>query len=320
MKKIVTLKPKILKAIHWNGAVDMFLIFIISIKENNEIREYQMRNIGDFIHGIKNKKELNFANFKTETIGVSELDKESIEIVKKVLIPYGSDVKNSNQFFMNGTSIKISSENIENIFAVLKHDIISVEETKQKGGKNFSISLKYKMNFIDENPKIDFNIIKQGEKIYLELHETTLYNLILGKKHFFVEMNKALYKMDQNYKNYMYPLLDVFYKKIAKGERKIEIKNPQNFFNITLLKLKEYSDIKIEEELIQKYMLSDAKEKINISLKKDILNAICSFEYKNYNNKRNTVIEEKISNEFLNFGFKKTDFNIEEEGKKLVVS
>lgn len=215
---------------------------------------YKIKNFPEFYDRMQ-KKEIYRYGAKLEfTHEEDAFDIRTIPLLKYVLkyseiIKYANEATNPYTYYgrtMEDSYITISNTGMDELFEVLQGQ----EVLFQKDGK------EEKILFLNSAPNIEFLVEEQGKNEYSLTPNiaTYEYETIEGRNYIYFELDKILYKCDENFKNTTLKLLQVFRNNFTNSIvfPKEEI---TTLFSIVFPKVK--NQIKIEnlnEEEIEKYI------------------------------------------------------------------
>ena len=287
----------------------------IEFKIGNK-KMYKIKNLADFYTRMLNKESYKYGQ-KLEFIHTrdtfSEESKPLLDFILKYseIIKYANSNSNSNFRYygkaLNETNILLSNTGIDDLFEVLK-------------GKEVEFNKDYsaeKIEFTEEEPKLDFILKKNKEGNYIIYPNKEIYEITIlrGRTYKYILVDKKLYRCSKEFERTSLKLLELFRQnyvtEIEFGEEELT-----EFFAVVAPKVKDA--IKIEgltEEEIEKHKPKELIVKVFLDFdKNDYLVADLRFCYEenefnplNENEKinfpRNMIGETKALNVFRKTGF-----------------
>ena len=216
-------------------------------------RVYKIKNISDFYTRMEKKEKYKYSE-KLNFIHTVEAFSDDSQEILKFLLKYAEIIKYANSntsnlnYYgktMNESSILLSNSGLDEIFEILKG-------TKVQFGNESS---ENKVQFIDENPKIEF-ILKKLEQDEYEIYPNVdifKLSILNGKKYKYVLKDKFLYRCEQEYTDSTLKMLEIFRKNYI-TEAKLGKEELKQFFSIIMPRINDAVNFKnIGEEEIEKY-------------------------------------------------------------------
>lgn len=304
----IKLEPKIL---YDKFSADMKVEFKIGDK-----KMYKLKDLSDFYIRMLNKEFYKYGE-KLEFIHQKEMFEEEskplLEFVLKYaeIIKYANSNSNSNYRYygkaLNANSIILGNSGIDELFDILK-------------GKSVDFQKDYineKIEFVDENPNIEFELKKIKDEQYSIVPNTDLFNItmIKGKNYKYVIYNNKLYRCTKQFENSNLKLFELFRQNYM-TEVTLGKKELSDLFSIIVPKVKDAINLKnIPEEEIEKYKPKSLEIKVYLDFdQNDFLTSDVKFAYgENEFNPlneaiglkfpRNMIEETKALNVFRKTGF-----------------
>ena len=277
---------------------------------------YKIKNLADFYTRMLNKEIYKYGQ-KLEFIHTRDVFTEESKPLLDFVLKYSEIIKyansNSNSNFryygkaLNETNILLSNTGIDDLFEVLK-------------GKEVEFNKDYsaeKIEFTEEEPKLDFILKKNKEGNYIIYPNKEIYEITIlrGRTYKYILVDKKLYRCSKEFERTSLKLLELFRQnyvtEIEFGEEELT-----EFFAVVAPKVKDA--IKIEgltEKEIEKHKPKELIVKVFLDFdKNDYLVADLRFCYEenefnplNENEKinfpRNMIGETKALNVFRKTGF-----------------
>lgn len=289
----------------------------IDFKIGNK-RMYKLKNLAEFYTRMMNKEFYKYGD-KLEFIHTKEMFEENsqglLEFVMRhsEIIAFINSNANSNYRYygkaLNESSIIIGNTAIDELFDTLKDKKVAMERDYEK----------QEIRFIDENPKIEFNLERVSGDEYRIVADFDIYKVAIlrGKKYKYVLTEEGLYRCSKEFENDSLKLLKLFrenfltqilFSKDELGE----------LFSVVLPRVK--SAIKISEEISEEikeyqpeklgvkvfldfdendYIVADVK----LCYGENEFNPLNQSEEKEFKYPRNMIEETKAMNVFRKTGF-----------------
>ncbi len=310
LKKIgkIKLEPKIL---YDKFSGDMKVEFKIGDK-----KMYKLKDLSEFYTRMLNKdfykygENLKFVHKKEM---FEENSKPLLDFVLRYaeIIKYANSNSNSNYRYygkaLSETSIILGNSGIDEIFDILKGNSIDFQ-------KDYNSE---KIEFVEDNPKIEFKLKRLNEEQYTIIPNIDIFNvtIIKGKNYRYVLEKNKLFRCTKQFENTNLKLLDLFRQnymtEVILGKEELS-----ELFSIILPKVKDAIVIEgLLEEEIEKYKPRNLVVKTYLDFdENDFLIADVKFcydenEFNPLNEKielkfpRNIIKETKALNVFRKTGF-----------------
>ena len=254
---------------------------------------YKITNLSEFYIRMLNKEKYKYGP-KLEFIHEKEEFEESSQKLLEFILKYAEIIKyansNSNpnyRFYgkaFNEEHVILSNSGLDDIFEILKNEKISFEKDK----------VVQIVEFVPENPKIEFKVEKINEQEYKLQPSIDLYkiNIINGRDFTYFLNEEKLYRCDRKYKETVLKLLNMFRnnysKEIIFGKEQL----PQ-IFSIIIPKMQGSINIeKLEENEIEKYKPKPLEIKVYLDFDKNNY-VVADIRFK-YGDEEFNPLEEKI--------------------------
>ena len=287
----------------------------VEFKVGNK-KMYKIKNLSEFYTRMLNKelyrygKRLQFVHtreiFEKDSLPLLDFLMKYAEIIK-----YANSNSNSNYRFygnaLSETSIILSNSGIDDIFEILK-------------GKKVDFQKEYnqtQIEFTEDQPNIDFNLIKKDEDNYEIIPNIEIFkvSILKGKEYKYLLDENKLYRCDKKFEKANLKLLEIFRQnymtEVMLGKEELS-----QLFSIVIPKVKNaIKPRNISEEEIEKYKPKALITKVYLDFdNNDYLIADVKFCYDNkeinpldekqkINIARNVIKETKALNIFRKTGF-----------------
>lgn len=252
----------------------------IEFKLGNK-KMYKIKNLAEFYTRIINQEfyrygeKLQFihseAEFEQDSQGILNFIMKYAEIIK-----YANSNSNSNFKYygkaLNEANIIVGNSAIDDLFDVLEGRTVDFNRDYNKE----------KIEFTNEQPKIEFKLKKLEDGQYIIMPNIEIYkvNIIKGKKYKYILDDKKLYRCTREFENTTLKLLELFRQnymtevKLGEGEL-------TDLFSIIMPKVKDAIIFEnISEEEIEKYKPKELVIKVYLDFdKNDYLIADVKFCY-----------------------------------------
>jgi len=287
----------------------------IEFKIGNK-RMYKIKNLSEFYTRMINQEFYRYGE-KLQFIHAEEaFETESKKLLNFVMkyaeiIKYANSNSNSNYKYygkaLSETSIIVGNSAIDDLFEVLKGKKVEFQ-------KDYHIE---KIEFTEEQPKIEFKLKKTNEQNYVIEPNIEIYkvNIIKGKKYKYILDEEKIYRCSKEFENSNLKLLELFRQNYM-TEVKLGKKELAQLFSVIVPKVKNAITIEnIPEEEIEKYKPKELIVKVFLDFdKNDYLIADVKFLYENQEFNpldekakldipRNMIKETKALNIFRKTGF-----------------
>ena len=293
---------------------------------------YKIKNLAEFYTRMINKENYKYGQ-KLEFIHTKEAFEEESRPLLDFILKYSEIIKyansNSNSNFryygkaLSETNILLGNSGIDDLFDVLK-------------GKEVDFNKDYstkKIEFTEEEPKIDFILKKDKKGNYIIYPEKEIYEIaeLKGKAYKYILTDGKIYRCTKEFEKTSLKLLELF-KQNYVTEIEFGKEELPEFFSVILPKVKDAIKITdLNQEEIEKYKPKELISKVYLDFdKNDYLVADIRFQYGEnefnpLNEKekiefpRNKIKETKALNIFRKTGFmfdvKNTRFILPNEDK-----
>lgn len=245
-KGTITIEPKILYD-KFSGNMKMEF----KIGKN---KMYKIKNLAEFYSKMMNKENYKYKEGLQFTHQESEFTDESKPLLKFILkyaemIRFANSNSNSNyKYFgkaLNESTILIGNSGIDEIFEILKgKEVEFYKDAKDE-----------KVKFVEDNPKIVFNLKQLQNGNFVLEPNIDIYKIILikGKDFKYILNNNKLYKCDKSFENTAIKLIEL-YRQNYLTELTLEKQELREFFSIVMPKMKNAIKIKnIDESELEQY-------------------------------------------------------------------
>ncbi len=291
-------------------------------------RRYKIKDISEFYDKMINEESYSYGERPVYVRSREAFNEQSKKLLDFIL-KYGESIKianpNSNTSNYNyygskfdTSRIIVGNSGIDELFEILKGEKVKF----QIDGKNEAVE------FLEENPNIEFVLTKKDEKEYIIKPNIEIFQIriIRGKKHKYVLKRNRLYCCSKKFEDTNLKLLEVFRKQYI-NEVELNEKHLKDLFSIIIPKVKNAIHIQdLSREELEKYKPKELITKVYLDFnKKGYLLADLRFCYGNeeinpldekvkYNFPRNIIKE----TEHLNL-FKKSGFMFEAKNLRFVL-
>ena len=289
----------------------------IEFKIGNK-RMYKLKNLAEFYGHMINKEFYKYGD-KLEFVHTKEMfEQESqglLDFIMKYseIIAFTNSNANSNYRYygkaLNESSIIVGNTAIDELFEVLKNKKIMFERDYDKNA----------VEFLDGNPKIEFNLEKVSKNEYRIVADFDIYKVVIlkGKEHKYVLTEDKLYKCDKEFENTTLKLLKLFRENfltqvlLSKNELGElfsvifpRVKNAIKIDENIQEEIKEYQPEKLGVKVFldfdeNEYIVADVK----LCYGENEFNPLNEQEEKDFKYPRNVIEETKAMNVFRKTGF-----------------
>lgn len=277
---------------------------------------YRIKDLSEFYTRMLNKQTYKYGE-KLEFIhDIEAFEEDSKKLLQFILkyaeiIKYANSNSNSNYRYygkaLSESSIILGNTGLDDLFNILKD-------------KNVDFQKDYKtekIEFTDQEPKIEFKLKKIDEDNYEIIPNIGIYDvsIIKGKNNTYVLDRKKLYKCSKEFEKTSLKLLEL-YRKNYMTELKLTKEDLSDLFSIVMPKIKNAITIEgISESDIEKYKPKELLVKVFLDFEEhEYLVADVIFEYEGnefnplnekdkINIPRNMIEETKALNVFRKTGF-----------------
>ena len=286
---------------------------------------YKIKNLAEFYTRMINKENYKYGQ-KLEFIHTKEAFEEESRPLLDFILKYSEIIKYANSYYgkaLSETNILLGNSGIDDLFDVLK-------------GKEVDFNKDYstkKIEFTEEEPKIDFILKKDKKGNYIIYPEKEIYEIaeLKGKAYKYILTDGKIYRCTKEFEKTSLKLLELF-KQNYVTEIEFGKEELPEFFSVILPKVKDAIKITdLSQEEIEKYKPKELISKVYLDFdKNDYLVADIRFQYGEnefnpLNEKekiefpRNKIKETKALNIFRKTGFmfdvKNTRFILPNEDK-----
>lgn len=281
-------------------------------------RMYKLKNLAEFYKLMVNKEFYRYGD-KLEFVHTKEIfAKESqglLEFLMKYseIIAFTNSNANSNYRYygkaLNESSIIIGNTAIDELFETLKNKKIMMERDYDKN----------LVEFVDENPKIEFNLEKVSDDEYRIVADFDIYKtiILIGREYKYVLTEEGLYRCDKEFENTTLKLLKLFKEnyltQILLGKNELgelfsvvlpRVKDAVKIDDNVKEEIKEYQPEKLRVKVFldfneSEYIIADVK----LCYGENEFNPLNEKEEKNFEFPRNVIEETKAMNVFRKTGF-----------------
>jgi len=215
---------------------------------------YKLKKLPEFYDRMLNKENYKYGA-KLQFIHEEEaFTQESIPLLNYILkyseiIKYANETSNNYGYYgtnINDNFITISNSGMDELFDVLKNKEVLMQKEY----------LEVKVLFLDEEPKINFEIEQENKREYkivpnIDIYE---YEIIEGKEYTYVLINNTLYRCNKNFKQTTLKLLQIFRNNFT-TEIILKKEDLPQLFSLVFPKVKESLKIdKLNKEEIEEYI------------------------------------------------------------------
>lgn len=289
----------------------------IEFKIGNK-RMYKLKNLAEFYTRMMNKEFYKYGD-KLEFIHTKEMFEENSQELLEFLMKYSEIIAltnsnaNSNYRYygkaLNESSIIVGNTAIDELFEKLKNRKVMMDKDYEKKV----------IEFVDENPRIEFNLEKVSKEEYKIVADFDIYKTVIlkGKEYKYVLTDSNLYRCSKEFEETSLKLLKIF-----RDNYLTQILLSKNelgeLFSIVLPRVKGAIKIdqRIEEEIKEYqpeklgvkvfldfdnngYIIADVK----LCYGENEFNPLNEEEEKNFGYPRNVIEETKAMNTFRKTGF-----------------
>lgn len=215
---------------------------------------YKIKSLAEFYSRMINKENYKYREGLQFIHDENEFTEESKPLLKFILkyaemIKFANSNSNSNyKYFgkaLNENTILIGNSGIDEIFEILKgKEVEFYKDAKDE-----------KVKFVEQNPKIEFQLKQLQDGKYVFESNQDIYKIILikGKDYKYILNKNKLYKCDKNFENTVIKLIEL-YRQNYLTEITLEKKDLSDFFSIVMPKMKNAIKIKnIDEDELEQY-------------------------------------------------------------------
>lgn len=309
-KGTIKIEPKI---IYDKFSKEMKIEFKIGNK-----RMYKLKNLAEFYKNMVNAEFYKYGD-KLEFVHTKEIfEKESQELLEFIMkyseiIAFTNSNVNSNYRYygkaLNESSIIVGNTAMDELFEVLKNKKIMIVRDYENAT----------VEFLDENPKIDFKLEKVSQTEYRIITNFDIYKIVVlrGREHKYVLTENKLFRCNKEFENTTLRLLKLFRENyltqvlLSKNELKElfsvilpRVKNAIKIDENVQEEIKEYQPEKLG---VKVFLDFDENEYITANVKlcygEKEFNPLNEQEEKEFKYARNIIDETKAFNVFRRTGF-----------------
>ena len=281
-------------------------------------RMYKIKNLSEFYIKMSNKEFRKYGD-KLEFVHTKEMfEQESQKILEFIMkyaeiIAFTNSNANSNYRYygkaLNESTIIIGNTAIDELFEVLKNKKVIMERDYEK----------HPVEFVEENPGLEFALEKTAENEYRIIANFDIYKVVAlkGKSSKYILTETKLYKCDKEFENTTLRLIRLFRENYM---NQVALSKNQlgELFSIILPRVKDAIKISpdIQEEIkeyqpeklgVKVFLDFDEKENIvadaRLCYGENEFNPLNEKEEKEFKYPRNIIEETKAMNVFRKTGF-----------------
>lgn len=281
-------------------------------------RMYKIKNLSEFYIKMSNKEFRKYGD-KLEFVHTKEMfEQESQKILEFIMkyaeiIAFTNSNANSNYRYygkaLNESTIIIGNTAIDELFEVLKNKKVIMERDYEK----------HPVEFVEENPELEFALEKTAENEYRIIANFDIYKVVAlkGKSSKYILTETKLYKCDKEFENTTLRLIRLFRENYM---NQVALSKNQlgELFSIILPRVKDAIKISpdIQEEIkeyqpeklgVKVFLDFDEKENIvadaRLCYGENEFNPLNEKEEKEFKYPRNIIEETKAMNVFRKTGF-----------------
>lgn len=281
-------------------------------------RMYKIKNLSEFYIKMSNKEFHKYGD-KLEFVHTKEMfEQESQKILEFIMkyaeiIAFTNSNANSNYRYygkaLNESTIIIGNTAIDELFEVLKNKKVIMERDYEK----------HPVEFVEENPELEFALEKTAENEYRIIANFDIYKVVAlkGKSSKYILTETKLYKCDKEFENTTLRLIRLFRENYM---NQVALSKNQlgELFSIILPRVKDAIKISpdIQEEIkeyqpeklgVKVFLDFDEKENIvadaRLCYGENEFNPLNEKEEKEFKYPRNIIEETKAMNVFRKTGF-----------------
>ena len=309
-KGTIKIEPKI---IYDKFSKEMKVEFKIGNK-----RMYKLKNLVDFYKAMINKETYKYGE-KLEFVHTKEMFEQDSQALLEFIMKYAEIIAftnsnaNSNYRYygksLNESSIIIGNTGIDELFEVLKNKKVMLERDYDKNI----------IEFVDENPQLDFNLEKVDKNEYRIVADFDIYKIVIlkGKEYKYILTEVKLYRCNNEFENTTLKLLKLFKEnfltQVMLGKNELG-----ELFSVIFPRVKDAIKIdeSLEEEIkeykpeklgVKVYLDFNQNEHIVADVKlcygENEFNPLNEKEEKSFKYPRNVIEETKAMNVFKKTGF-----------------
>ena len=285
--------------------------FRLEIRIGNK-QMYKVKNLPDFYTRMMNKEVYKYGT-KLEFMHIKENFEEESRNLLEFILKYAEIIKYANEVeeryytnVLDNAYIVLSNSGIDELFEILK-------------GKKIEIYSEYsteKVEFVDNEPEIKFNLQEKNETDYKITTNANIFNYIIieGKEHTYFWQDNKFFRCSKAFKNSVIKLLDIFKINFTK---EIVLRKDEfaDFYSLIVPLIKDKINMQeIDDDEIKEYMPRKLKVKVYLDYNRkgyitaDIKFCYDDFEFSPFEQidkkiPRNAIEESKALDLFSNSGF-----------------
>ena len=285
--------------------------FRLEIRIGNK-QMYKVKNLPDFYTRMMNKEVYKYGT-KLEFMHIKENFEEESRNLLEFILKYAEIIKYANEVeeryytnVLDNAYIVLSNSGIDELFEILK-------------GKKIEIYSEYsteKVEFVDNEPEIKFNLQEKNDTDYKITTNANIFNYIIieGKEHTYFWQDNKFFKCSKAFKNSVIKLLDIFKINFTK---EIVLRKDEfaDFYSLIVPLIKDKINMQeIDDDEIKEYMPRKLKVKVYLDYNRkgyitaDIKFCYDDFEFSPFEQidkkiPRNAIEESKALDLFSNSGF-----------------
>ena len=285
--------------------------FRLEIRIGNK-QMYKVKNLPDFYTRMMNKEVYKYGT-KLEFMHIKENFEEESRNLLEFILKYAEIIKYANEVeeryytnVLDNAYIVLSNSGIDELFEILK-------------GKKIEIYSEYsteKVEFVDNEPEIKFNLQEKNDTDYKITTNANIFNYIIieGKEHTYFWQDNKFFKCSKEFKNSVIKLLDIFKINFTK---EIVLRKDEfaDFYSLIVPLIKDKINMQeIDDDEIKEYMPRKLKVKVYLDYNRkgyitaDIKFCYDDFEFSPFEQidkkiPRNAIEESKALDLFSNSGF-----------------
>lgn len=234
-----------------------------------ETQMYKLKSLPEFYENVLNENNHRYGNKLEFVHSKSAFAEDSIPLLEFIL-KYAEIIKYSNETasnygyygkMLNENSITISNTGLDDLFEIMKGNSINVQTDMGEE----------KIQFIDSEPNVEFNIEEIDENSYkiepnLDIYE---YKNFKGKKYSYFLYDDKMYKCSKNFEKTIVKLLDVFRGNFVK-QIEFDKRELSDIFSMVVPKIKNNIKVdKLKPDEVEKYMPKELYTKVYLDYDKN---------------------------------------------------
>ena len=290
-------------------------------------RLYKIKEISEFYKHFKNEEIYRYGN-KLEFLHIKENVKDESKSLLEFILQNGESIyyvnleaSQSYRYYgkvLNDSSISLNQNKLDDFFEIMKGKVINFQDDFKEG----------KLEFLDENPKIDFKLeqVKKDEyKLKANYDFRNLY-IFSGSRFKYILKENKIYRCDKKFESTILKVIENFRENFL---TEVLLSNEQlsELFSIIMPIIKDRIEYKnINEKIIEKYKPQNLAVKVFLDFdENDYIVADVKFCYGDEEfNPLDESVEIEVSRDIIKETkitqiFNKTGFLFYEEKNKLVL-